>query len=227
MFSELLQSGRVDTPEKREQYLRIIVQESERLSALIENVLDFARAERGQAAYELTLARPGEVVTRAVEACRVRAQREGVTLEIEVAHDLPPIRLDERAVEIAVINLVDNALKYASDGKRVQVAVRAAGDHVEVRVSDAGPGIAPEDRKRIFERFVRGRHGRQVRGSGIGLALVKHIAQAHGGRAWMEPAAPSGACFVFSLASGEPGPLRDEDGIRQQAARRHDLAREP
>ena len=118
-----------------------------------------------------------------------------------MADGLPLVDLDERAIEIAVINLVDNALKYAPDGQLVSIAVRPQNGSVEIRVSDQGSGIPAEDRRRIFERFVRGKtaFGKQVRGSGIGLALVKHIAEAHGGKAWVEPAAPKGSVFVLSV----------------------------
>jgi two-component system phosphate regulon sensor histidine kinase PhoR len=202
MFGELLQSGRAGSDEKRRQYLDIIVSESERLSNLIENVLDFAKVERGQAAYEFSEARLAEVVSRAVEACRVRAEREGIALDFEASAELPDALLDQRAIEIAVINLVDNAVKYAGDGKRVSVSVGRSENALEIRVTDQGPGIAPEDKKRIFERFVRGRsaEGKQVRGSGIGLALVKHIAEAHGGAVRVEEASPKGSCFVFTVA---------------------------
>ena len=200
MFGELLQSGRADTEEKRKQYLSIIVNESDRLNALIENVLDFAKVERGQAAYEFSPGRLAEPVGRAVEACRVRAERENVALSLTL-EDVPELMLDERAVEIAVINLVDNALKYAPDGKRIDVVVRPVGSGAEVSVTDRGPGIAPEDRKRIFDRFVRGKtaSGKQVRGSGIGLSLVKHIAEAHGGRVEVDDAEPSGSVFRLLL----------------------------
>jgi two-component system, OmpR family, phosphate regulon sensor histidine kinase PhoR len=200
MFGELLQTGRADSEEKRKQYLSIIVNESDRLNALIENVLDFAKVERGQAAYEFSPGRLAEPVSRAVEACRVRAERDGVALELTL-QDVPELLLDERAIEIAVINLVDNALKYAPDGKRVCVAVGPSQSGAEVRVTDQGPGIAPEDRKRIFERFVRGKSssGKQVRGSGIGLSLVKHIAEAHGGSIRVEDAAPHGSVFTLRL----------------------------
>jgi len=199
MFSELLQSGRVESEEKRRQYLQIIVGESDRLASLIENVLDFAKVERGRQAYHFADGNLGEVVVRAVDVCRVRAEREGTELELDLAPGLPNVRLDERALEIAVINLIDNAMKYAPG--RVSVAVVASSGTLEVRVTDRGPGIVPEDRKRIFERFVRGKpsEGKQVRGSGIGLALVKHIAEAHGGKAWVEPAVPKGSVFVLSV----------------------------
>ena len=203
MFGELLQSGRADTDEKRAQYLQIVVNESERLGALIENVLDFAKVERGKAAYEFTDGDVGVVVARAVEACRLRAERESVTVHFSVAEDLPLAWLDERAIEIAVINLVDNAVKYAKDGGQVRVDVEHTAGRVEIRVSDRGAGIASEDRKRIFDRFVRGRRAQeeQIRGSGIGLALVKHIAEAHGGAVWVEPAEPRGATFVLTIQS--------------------------
>ncbi len=199
MFAELLQSGRVENNEKRIQYLQIILSESERLSALIENVLDFAKVERGKSGYDFSDCVLGDVVTRAVEACRIRADREQVELHLEVEPGLPMVRADERAIEIAVINLVDNALKYAKEGGGVDVRVGRKNKTLEVSVTDHGTGIAPEDRKRIFERFVRGRSTKQVRGSGIGLALVKHIALAHGGDAWVEGAEPRGSRFAFTV----------------------------
>lgn len=207
MFGELLLSGRVESDAKRNQYLQIIVTESERLAAMIENVLDFAKVERGKAAYEFVDGNVGDVVARAVEACRTRAENENVELDLDVAADLPSILLDERALEIAVINLVDNALKYAPDGKRIAVRVRALDGRIEIRVSDQGPGIPADDRKRIFERFVRGKSpvNKQVRGSGIGLALVKHIAEAHGGKTWVEPATPHGSTFVVTIRASAPG----------------------
>ncbi len=202
MFGELLQSGRVDSDAKRRQYLEIINHESERLSALIENVLDFARAERGKAAYEFAERSLAEVVERATGVCRSRA---GDTLiEMRVPADLPLVRIDEHAIEVATTNLIDNALKYAPDGKTVVVALRATRKTVEICVTDEGPGIPRDDRKRIFDRFVRGRAAteKHVRGSGIGLALVKQIAEAHGGRTWVEPAATGGSTFVLAVKVG-------------------------
>jgi two-component system, OmpR family, phosphate regulon sensor histidine kinase PhoR len=203
MFGEMLQSGRVTSDEKRQQYLDIIVGESERLSALIENVLDFARVERGRAAYDFSEGDVGEAVAKAVSLYRYRAEREGVDLSIELGADLPRAWIDARALELAVMNLIDNALKYAP-GSAV-IAVRAdrgdEGDAIDVRVVDRGPGIPADDQVRIFERFVRGgaARGKAIRGSGIGLALVKHIAESHGGRAWVVSTVGHGATFVISI----------------------------
>ncbi|MDP9035471.1 MAG: HAMP domain-containing histidine kinase [Myxococcota bacterium] len=191
MFGEMLQSGRITSDEKRQQYLDIIVSESERLSSLIENVLDFARVERGRAAYDFAIGSVSDAVTKAVNVYRHLAEREGVELVIELEQGEPPARIDARAIQLATINLIDNALKYAPGSRAVIVRVGTEGCSIVVRVIDRGPGVAPDDRERIFERFVRGAaaRGKPIRGSGIGLALVKHIAESHGGHAWVEASA--------------------------------------
>jgi len=206
MFGEMLQSGRVRDEEKRQQYLDIIVGESERLSALIENVLDFARVERGRQAYEFAEGDVGEAVSKAVNVYRYRAEREGFELALDVSPGLPPVRVDERAIELAVMNLIDNALKYAPGSQVVIIRVaQEEGGAVVIRVIDRGQGVLSEDQGRIFERFVRGAaarasvSGRPIRGSGIGLALVKHIAESHGGRAWVESTPGQGATFAISI----------------------------
>jgi two-component system phosphate regulon sensor histidine kinase PhoR len=190
MFSEMLQSGRVASPQKQQEYLDIIVSESERLSALIENVLDFAKVERGRGAYDFAEADVSDAVAKAVAVYKYRAEREG----IEIAARIEPniiARIDDRAIQLAVINLIDNALKYAPEGKVVDVRAEREGGQVAIRVTDRGQGVPPSDRERIFERFVRGENtlgkdARPVRGSGIGLSLVKHIAESHGGAITVE-----------------------------------------
>lgn len=203
MFAELLMTGRVPSDERRQQYLQIMHQESERLTALIENVLDFARVERGKATFEFVPGDLGEVVQRAVEVYRYRAEREGVEVQIELPDPLPTVPLDARAMELAVGNLLDNALKYARDGKRIVVRVVVVAGALEVHVVDFGPGIARDDQRRIFDRFVRGQSAStgQVRGTGIGLSLVKDIAEAHGGYARVRSADGHGSTFVLGVPS--------------------------
>ncbi len=198
MFAEMLQTGRV-AQEKRQEYLDIIVRESERLSSLIENVLDFAKLERGRKAYERTEGDVGAAVREAVEVYRYRTERENVSVEMDIAPDLPRVLLDERAIGLAVINLVDNALKYARSPV-IRVRVEGRRRDIAVSVSDQGPGVPPEERQRIFERFVRGARKDGARGTGIGLALVRHVAESHGGRAWVESEPSGGACFVFTVS---------------------------
>ncbi len=202
MFGELLASGHIRSEEKRKQYLNIIVGESERLTALIENVLDFARLERGKAAYHFEDGSVSEVATRAVEVYRYRAEREGVDVTLDTQPLVPTTLIDERSLELALINLLDNALKYAKEGKRIEVSVGMRGHRaIEIRIKDYGPGIAVEEQRRIFQRFVRGQGARerQVRGSGIGLSLVEHIAKSHGGQVWVESEPGAGATFFLTI----------------------------
>ncbi len=219
MFGEMLQSGRVASDEKRREYLDIIVNESERLSSLIENVLDFARVERGREAYDFADGDLGDAVRKAVQTMRVRAERESVTLEYGQDESLPLVRHDERAIQLLVINLIDNAVKYASTGKIVRIRLVAEGEEVVLRVADEGPGIRRAERERIFERFVRGSTARPQpsegtgkvppRGSGIGLALVKHIALAHGGSVEVESEEGRGSTFVVRIPEARRAPERD------------------
>jgi two-component system, OmpR family, phosphate regulon sensor histidine kinase PhoR len=204
MFGELLMTGRVASDEKKEQYLSIIVRESERLTALIENVLDFARVERGKAAYDFAPADVATVVSRAVDACRYRAETEGMRIETSLASTEAVV--DERALQLAVINLVENAIKYAPGTDVVRVEVQNGGGSVDVRVVDRGPGIDPDDRERIFERFYRGKRAgeRQVRGSGIGLSLVQHVVEAHGGEVIVEDTPGGGSTFLVRLPKSGP-----------------------
>ncbi|HEU4408761.1 MAG TPA: HAMP domain-containing sensor histidine kinase [Polyangiaceae bacterium] len=208
MFAEMLHSGRAASEEKRRQYLQIILLESERLGALIENVLDFARLERGGAAFDFAPADLGEVVQRAVEVVRYRAESEGMDLTTRLPPELPEARVDARAIELALINLLDNAIKYAKDGKTLEVGAVCHRYAAELYVRDAGPGLPPDEQRKVFERFERGRAAREgrVRGSGIGLALVKHIAEAHGGYAQVRSGPGGGATFVITLPLADAAP---------------------
>jgi two-component system phosphate regulon sensor histidine kinase PhoR len=201
MFGEMLLTGRVPNEEKQREYLQIIVGESERLTSLIDNVLDFAKVERGKDAYEFEAGDLAEVASHAVDMLRYRAERQGIEMKLD-AHPAP-VTLDVRAVELAVINLLDNALKYAKGSERIDVEVSSTDDGGgRVRVSDEGPGIESSEQERIFDRFVRGRSAREthVRGSGIGLALVKHIADTHGGEVIVRsPLAEDGRGTSFEL----------------------------
>jgi two-component system phosphate regulon sensor histidine kinase PhoR len=208
MFGEMLLTRRVPNEDKREEYLQIIVGESERLSALIDNVLDFAKVERGKAAYEFAEQDVAEVAARAVEVLRYRAERKGIEIRAELSRVTAVV--DARAIELLLINLLDNALKYAKGTKFIDVALRPTDDGgLLIEVTDGGPGIDPEDQLRIFDRFVRGQVAQdtRVRGSGIGLALVKHIAESHGGSASVESPVSGGRGTRFTVSlPAEPPP---------------------
>lgn len=197
MFGEMLAEGRTKSPEQAHEYAEIIWRESVRLGRLIDNVLDFAKIERGMGVYEFADTDLGEVIDRAVELSARRVAAADMTLDIDIAPDLPVVRLDANAFTLAVLNLIDNAIKYAAAGKRVALSVRRDDDRIVLSIRDWGPGIDPEEHDRIFERFYRARAIRlaPIRGSGIGLALVQHIARAHRGDASVTSTPGEGATF--------------------------------
>ncbi|MGB0680819.1 MAG: sensor histidine kinase, partial [Polyangiales bacterium] len=188
MFAELLWRRDAVDVSKRQQYAQIIHDEAERLSALIDNVLDFAALERGKITYRFIEDSVLPAVQRTVAALQARFERLGMTLQCSVEGEVAPLRFDPQAVALVLTNLVDNAIKHAG-GRRIQVHLHYGARHLRLSVRDFGPGIATTERERIFERFYRSKDGARGRGSGIGLALVKSVAQAHGGQVFAGPRA--------------------------------------
>jgi two-component system phosphate regulon sensor histidine kinase PhoR len=201
MFGEMLAEGRTKSPEQAHEYAEIIWRESVRLGRLIDNVLDFAKIERGMGVYEFADADLGEVIDRVVVVSARRVAAAEMTLEADIEPELPVLHIDASALTLAILNLIDNAIKYASHGKRIALGARRVGDRVIVTVRDWGAGVDPDEHERIFERFYRARAIRlkPIRGSGIGLALVQHIARAHGGDASVTSAPSQGATFRIWL----------------------------
>ena len=223
MFGEMVATGRHKGEEAAREYGGIITRESERLSHLIDNVLDFSRLERGKASYHFAEGNLADVVERALDVSRYRLEREKMKLVVDIAQDLPVVRMDENEMTLVVLNLVDNAIKHAADGGKVHVSVSRAPGFVMLGVRDFGPGIARDEHPRVFERFYRSQSTREknVRGSGIGLALVKHIAEAHGGRVTVQspvidtPDNVQGSLFKVFI----PAPVAASSGDTAAAAR--------
>jgi len=205
MFGEMLAAGRTKSAEQAAEYAEIIWRESVRLGRLIDNVLDFAKIERGMGVYEFAEADIGEVVQRAIEVPQRRLATAEMTLDVDIEHDLPPISLDANAFTLAVLNLIDNAIKYAAEGKKLAVKLARDGDLIRLSVRDWGPGIDPSEQEAIFDRFYRARSIRlkPIRGSGIGLALVRHIARAHHGDVTVDSVPGAGSTFQIWLPIGD------------------------
>jgi signal transduction histidine kinase len=201
MFGETLEMGRVTDEATREEYYRIITRESERLSRLINNVLDFSRIEGGRRTYERAPTPVEPLVREALEPFAYPLQQGGFKVDVDVAPDLPDVMVDAAAVGQALTNLIDNAIKYSGTRKALRVAAVRAGDEVAVTVADEGIGIPVAEHARIFEKFYRvGRSDTQGRrGSGVGLALVRHVAEAHGGRVTVESRPGEGSRFTMLL----------------------------
>lgn len=198
MFGEMLLTGRVRSQDKQQQYLENICSESERLSGLIENVLDFAVLERGRPHYKMHDCDLYELVAAAVDTFHYRFEREGAKVNLRQIGNIPPVRVDQQAIMLCVINLLDNAVKYGASTP-IEVTIQSREKEILVRVRDYGPGIQPGDLKRVFERFYRTRDNPKARGTGIGLTLVKQIAEAHQGRAWASNAEGGGAVVSIAL----------------------------
>ncbi len=185
MFSELLAMKQVKDPEKVARYHDIILKETERLTALIDNVLDFAKIERGGDVYHFESFQPADVVAGAFDIYRHRVEAMGATLTLKIEDNLPDIVADRDAFTLVLLNLVDNAIKYAIGTDVIGVELYTRNRQLFLDVYDRGQGIPAPHLKRIFERFYRyrgpGEDASRQRGSGIGLSLVKHIARAHGG----------------------------------------------
>jgi len=225
MFGELLSMGRTSSPEQSREYAEIIRRESARLSRLIDNVLDFAKLERGVEVFEFAEGDVGEVVERAAELTGHRLDRAGMTMSVDIEPELPLVRLDANAMTLAVLNLLDNAMKYAADGKRIEVGLHRRDERIVLEVRDFGPGIAADEQDAIFDRFYRARAVRlkPIRGSGIGLALVKRIAEAHGGDVTVTSAPDQGASFRLWIPC-RAGRVATEPGLNREPDRRHTSA---
>jgi signal transduction histidine kinase len=201
MFGETLEMGRVTDAAKREEYYRVITRESERLSRLIDNVLDFSRIEGGRRTYERARAAVEPLVRESLEPFAYPLAQGGFKVDVSVAPDLPDVMIDAAAVGQALGNLIDNAIKYSGERKSIRVAAALVDGALALSVADEGIGIAPAEHARIFEKFYRvGRSDTQGRrGSGVGLALVRHVAHAHGGRVTVESRPGAGSRFTIHL----------------------------
>jgi signal transduction histidine kinase len=204
MFAETLELKRVPDEASRQEYYGIITREAERLTRLINNVLDFSRIEGGRQRYDIRPTPVEPVVQETVEAFRHTLTQAGFTVEVDVAPDLPEVPMDGEAIGQALANLIDNAVKYSGETRWLRVAARAAGGELRLEVADRGIGIAPAEQGRVFDKFYRvGRSETQGRrGSGLGLTLVKHIVEAHGGRVGLESEPARGSRFTLALPLG-------------------------
>jgi signal transduction histidine kinase len=201
MFAETLEMDRVPDERRRREYYGVLTRESERLSRLIDNVLDFSRIESGRQRYDIAPGPVEPIVHEVVESFRHPLQQQGFTVEVALEPDLPDVPLDPDAMKQALANLVDNAMKYSADRRRLRVSARREADGIALEVADEGIGIPLSERERIFEKFYRvGRSETQGRrGSGVGLALVKHIVEAHRGRVTVDSRPGEGSRFTLHL----------------------------
>lgn len=205
MFIETLALGRVKDPAQAQAVLGLLQKETERLSVLIERVLDWARLESGRREYHREAKPVGAVVDAAVSAFRTQRHEHDYRLDVQVADGLPALNVDTEALAGALLNLLQNAFKYSGEDKHIRLSARREGKWVGLEVQDNGMGIAPRDRKRVFERFYRVDNllTRKTEGSGLGLAIAKRIVEAHGGRIAVHSELGKGSRFTILLPAGK------------------------
>jgi signal transduction histidine kinase len=201
LYAETLELGRLSAKEKYQEYFRIIREESERLTALINNILDFSRIDAGRKEYEFQETNLGELVHSTLDSYRFQIQQNGFGFEENISPDIPPVNVDREAIARSLLNLVNNALKYSKDQKHIAVKLYRSNGSVKLEVQDRGIGIAANEQEKIFEKFYRCGDPlvHDVKGSGLGLSLVRHIVRAHGGDVLVESVPDKGSKFTIAL----------------------------
>ena len=205
LYAETLEMGRLTSPEKYQEYYRIIRKESERLTALINNILDFSRIEAGRKEYDFRETDMSELVHNTLDSYRYQLEQSGFQFE-EKIDEVPPMRVDREAMARSLLNLVNNALKYSQDRKYIGVNLYRDNGSVKLEVVDQGIGIPHQEQQKIFEKFYRVGDPlvHNTKGSGLGLSLVRHIVQAHGGEVAVDSAPGQGSKFTIVLPVKTP-----------------------
>jgi len=215
LYAETLEMGRLTSPQKYQEYYQIIRKESERLTSLINNILDFSRIEAGRKEYDFRETDLRELVCNTIDSYRYQIEQNGFTLE-EKIDPVPPVRIDREAIARSLVNLVNNALKYSQDQKFIGVNLYRYNGSVKLEVIDHGIGIPAPEQGKIFEKFYRVGDPlvHNTKGSGLGLSLVRHIVHAHGGEVSVDSTPGQGSKFTIAL----PVKAAEAEGISASAA---------
>ena len=201
LYAETLELGRITTQEKKNEYYSIIRKESERLTALINNILDFSRIEAGRKEYDFRETDIAELVRNTLDSYRFQIEQQGFALDEQIDSGIPTVKVDREAIARALVNLVNNALKYSQNEKFLGVRLYRDKGLLKLEVSDRGIGIERHEQARIFEKFYRTGDPlvHNTKGSGLGLSLVRHITRAHGGEVEVESIPGRGSKFTLTL----------------------------
>lgn len=201
---EVLLEGGIEDSKLRREFLENINQEVDRLARLVNDLLLLSRLESDKEFLNPVPTDFVTLITRTVSRFQPRAMKEGLTLTLDIDGEIPELKVDVNYIDQVISNLLDNAIKYTPSGGKIEVKVEDIGKMVKVSVKDTGIGIAKEDLPRIFERFYRGDKSRNLSlgGVGLGLSIVKHIVEAHGGSVGVESEIGKGSTFYFTLPKG-------------------------
>ena len=200
-LAENVNEGWITSAEKQKDYFRLIASEGEKLGHLVENTLDFSRIESGIKRINLEMVSIQEVIENTVERFRIMTRGQEIKLTADVDDNIPPVPIDKASMEQALLNLLDNALKYSPAEKIIMVTANVENDYLNIAVCDKGMGIDKKDLSRIFEKFYRSESGsgKNITGSGIGLTLVKEIVESHNGTIMVDTELNKGSTFTIQL----------------------------
>ena len=201
LYAETLELRRLTNPAKQHEYHEIIRKESERLTGLINNILDFSRIEAGKKEYTFRETDLADLVRSTLESYRFEIEQNGFRYEETIENNLPPLQVDREAIARSLLNLVNNAVKYSNGEKYLGIHLYRQNGSVNLEVVDHGIGIPANEQSKIFDKFYRVGDPlvHNTKGSGLGLSLVQHIVQAHGGEVAVESTPGKGSKFVITL----------------------------
>jgi two-component system phosphate regulon sensor histidine kinase PhoR len=197
--------GALEDVDHRRRFVEIIQDHAERLTRLTDDLLKLSTIEAGRMELELNRVIPADLLKLCIEAANFAAEKKQQTIQIEYASNLPAVRGDSGRLRDVLQNLLDNAVQYTPPGGHIIASAAVDGAEVVFTIADNGIGIPQAEQERIFERFYRVDEGRsrEVGGTGLGLSIARHIAEAHGGRVWVESAIGQGSRFHFSVPVAE------------------------
>jgi len=201
MFAETLEMHRTNSEEEKDEYYRIIRKETERLTHIVNSILNFSRMESETKKYNFDIVNLNEIIDEVLKTYKYELKNGKNKYSVNKFDPVPNLNLDKEAITEAIINLIDNALKYCESNCNIEISTGINGHFVYVEVSDNGIGISKDDQKRIFEKFYRVSSGNvhNTKGSGLGLTLVKNIMVAHGGHVKVESKLGSGSKFTLQF----------------------------
>jgi nitrogen-specific signal transduction histidine kinase len=205
-LAERLRDGKVTDSDRMKQYFSVITQDADRLARLVTNILDFSKIEEGKREYEFDKNDLGKLVTQNIEDFKNEEIANEVKIQTQIAEDIPLLDVDKDALTQALNNLLDNAVKFSPDRKEIDVILKKDDKNVILQVKDKGIGIPPDEWDKIFDKFYQGRNEvrKAAKGTGLGLTLVKHTVEAHGGRIDIESRVGEGSVFSIII------PIRKE-----------------
>ena len=200
-LAEMLQSGRVPSENRRQEYYDVLVEQSERLTLLIDNILDFAKIEEGRKKFDFQTLDIGSLLQKILSVIQDQVRHKDFIIQLKIEKPLPVIQADKESITQAITNLIDNAVKYSGEARNIIVRAFTEENYLIITVKDFGIGIKKEEVDKIFERFYRGGDEltRTVKGSGLGLTLVKQIVEAHHGKVYVKSNPGKGSTFSIRL----------------------------